>query len=381
MNTPTNIAIVDCSCSGHRQTYYQTFARTLAGQGHTVRLIVPQVDREEAGVHFTPIRTRRLHPLPMEHPLKKKITVLLNAFLQLCNLYTLRKQLRDSVAYEEPDWVFFPCLDDVLPTLTPLWLLNLLLPYPWSGLLLQMPKGGVIDPRRCLRSRHCTGLAVLNELCIPELKRFHSHIVLFPDIADTSAPDTSYPLLKRIQEKAGERKIVSLLGSLHVRKGTKLLLQTIPLLPTSEYYFVLAGKSSLTPSQKSKLSTFEATHSNCLFSLERIPDEACFNALVDASALIFAVYRQFTGSSNLLTKAAAFGKPIIVAKGQCMGQRVEHYRTGATVGETDAPACADAIAQLCQPHTYDESGLTRYAADHSLQRLADCFNRLFYALP
>ncbi|MCS3171609.1 hypothetical protein NXW76_06820 [Bacteroides thetaiotaomicron] len=74
--------------------------------------------------------------------------------------------------------------------------------------------------------------------------------------------------------------------------------------------------------------------------MEKIPDESCFNALIAESDLIFAAYKQFTGSSNLLTKVAAFRKPVIVSRGLCMGRRVEQYGTGQTTGEDNAGECS-----------------------------------------
>ena len=103
------VTVIDCSVSGHRETYYKQFAQTWAGMGHETSLI------------------------PAGKPLQKTLVVLRNAEIRLRNLYKLRRSLQRL----NPDLVFFACLDDMLPTLAPLWLFNLLLPYQWSGLLVQ----------------------------------------------------------------------------------------------------------------------------------------------------------------------------------------------------------------------------------------------------
>ena len=170
--------------------------------------------------------------------------------------------------------------------------------------------------------------------------------------------------------------MISLLGSINFRKGIKLLLESIPLLPKDEYFFLIAGKSSLTAQQENDLRAFGESRNNCLFSLEKIPDESCFNALIAESDLIFAAYKQFTGSSNLLTKAAAFRKPVIVSRGLCMGRRVEQYGTGQTTGEVNAGECSAAIRSLCTETRMDTQAFARYAHEHEVEKLITCFNQI-----
>ncbi|ADV42877.1 glycosyltransferase [Bacteroides helcogenes] len=370
------VAVIDCSVTGHRETYYKEFTRTWAALGEEVLLIAPREPETGSIAAFKRTGARPLLPLPTGQPLRKKITVMRNALIRLRNLATLRRQLVDF----RPDLVYFPCLDDILPTFAPIALFNRLLPYSWSGLLVQsaLPpyKPGMPDVRPFLRSRHCRGIGVLNEYSTDELKDFQTNICRLPDFADLSAPDETYPLLHTLKKHAGGRRIISLLGSIGTRKGIGLLLSTIPFLPEDEYFFLIAGKSWLTETQNLELKSFEASRNNCLFSLTHIPDEACFNALVSASDVLFAAYRKFTGSSNLLTKAAAFGKPVIVSQGECMGKRVTDYGTGFAVPEEDPEACRTAIIRLCREGTPSPEGLTRYASEHSQDKLADILRQL-----
>lgn len=371
------VTVVDCSVSGHRETYYKQFANTWANMGHETSLLAPDGKRIQPSISFQPISTRPLLPLPAGKPIRKKWTVVRNAIIRLQNLNKLRLCLKQ----EKPDLIFFACLDDMLPTLTPQWLFKALLPYSWSGLLVQsaLPpyKSGMPDIRPFLRSQNCVGIGVLNEFSIDSLKVFQPHILLFPDFADLSLPNTDYLLWQKLREKAKGRKVVSLLGSINYRKGIELLLATIPLLPENEYFFLIAGKSSLTAQQEKGLQEFAQSRNNCLFSLDKIPDESCFNALISASNLIFAAYRQFTGSSNLLTKAAAFSKPVIVSRGACMGWRVETYQTGRVVGEDNIEECRTAIQALCSTmNKTDEQVFARYLAKHQTENLITCFNQI-----
>ena len=147
------VTVIDCSVSGHRETYYKQFAQTWAGMGHETSLIAPDGKGVQETVAFQPVSALPLLPLPAGKPLQKKLVVLRNAVIRLRNLYRLRRSLQRL----KPDLVFFACLDDMLPTLAPLWLFNLLLPYQWSGLLVQsaLPPyhRGMPDTRPFLRSR------------------------------------------------------------------------------------------------------------------------------------------------------------------------------------------------------------------------------------
>ncbi len=363
------VAVADCSVSGHRETYYREFARAWAALGHEVLLVAPRPSGTEGFAAFRPADTRPLLPLPAGKPLRKKLVVLQNALVRWQNLVRLGQTLKDF----RPDLVCFPCLDDLLPTWGPAGLFPRLFPYAWSGLLVQsaLParKRFVPDVRPYLGSPLCRGIGVLNEYSVGALRPFQSRICVLPDFADLSQPDAHYPLTAELKRKAGRRKVISLLGSIGERKGIRLLLDVMAQLPADEYFFLVAGKSWLTGELLRAVQDAGATRNNCLFSLERIPDEACFNALVAASDVLFAVYRRFTGSSNLLTKAAAFARPIVVSRGECMGKRVERYGIGLSVPETDAAACRQAIVRLCREGAPCPDGFRAYAGEHSLERL------------
>lgn len=365
------IAVIDCSVSGHRETYYKAYTRTWASLENEVLLIAPQESGTGDVATFSKIMTRPLLPLPVGKPIKKKLVVLKNALIRLQNLAVIRQQLKEF----HPDLVYFPCLDDMLPTLAPLFLFDWLLPYSWSGLLVQsaLPsyKPWMPDVRPFLRSRHCQGIGVLNEYSIDALKPFQPSIQRLPDFADLSEPSKEYIVNEVLEEYVRGRKVIALLGSIATRKGISLLLSVIPFLPEEEYFFLIVGKSSLGSIQNHQLYEFEEARTNCLFDFEHIPDESSFNDFVAASDVIFAAYRNFTGSSNLLTKAAAFGKPVIVSQGGCMGKRVAEYGMGAVIPEDDADACRQAIIDLCRQGAPNPQSFAKYAAEHSLSKLRE----------
>ena len=370
------IAVIDSTQSGHRETFYKQFARSWQALGHEVCLVAPTPVEDAPAIEHRPLAFRSLLPLPAGKPLQKKWTLLRNAMIRLQNLSMLRAHLREV----HPDLVFFACLDDFLPTLSTPFLLRQLMPYRWSGLLVQsaLPtfKWYVPDVRPALRHPQCTGIGVLNEYTVDALQSWQPHIECMPDFADLSAPNMDYPLAQEINQKAAGRKVISLLGSINKRKGIDLLMNTIPQLDPTRYYFVIAGQPSLTTDETERLQTFAAHHDNVLLSLQRIPTEADFNALVVASDVIFAAYLNFTGSSNLLTKAAAFGKPVLGSTGQCIGKRLLTYGTGLSSTSESTLQCKAVIEQLCDINTICAENLTKYADLHRTERLLDCLNNL-----
>jgi hypothetical protein len=58
--------------------------------------------------------------------------------------------------------------------------------------------------------------------------------------------------------------------------------------------------------------------------LNEFPDEAQFNSLVYICDILFAAYNNFPNSSNILTKAAIFQRPVVVSNNFCMEKRVKN---------------------------------------------------------
>ncbi|MFZ4683849.1 MAG: glycosyltransferase family 1 protein, partial [Terrimicrobiaceae bacterium] len=117
---------------------------------------------------------------------------------------------------------------------------------------------------------------------------------------------------------------------------------------------VLAGDvvwENFSPAETARLREILAQPPpNLLFLPGRIPDEAAFNSLVHDAGILFLAYEDFPNSSNMLTKAAVFERPVITSQGFCMGRRTEHFRLGLTVPEANPAACAAAIRQIAAGH-------------------------------
>ena len=85
-----------------------------------------------------------------------------------------------------------------------------------------------------------------------------------------------------------------------------------------------------------------------IFYPERFPNEASYNALILACDVLWAVYRENPHSSNTLTKAAYFERPVVVADGHLMARQTREYRLGLVVPANERASLKDAIIPLLE---------------------------------
>jgi hypothetical protein len=171
-----------------------------------------------------------------------------------------------------------------------------------------------------------------------------------PDIADTSLPEEVSPLTKQILERAAGRKIVFMGGSIGKQKNLARWFELIALTNPNDWFFVQIGRlnhNNLLPEDQVALTNIvKHPPENLWIQPEYLADERQFNEIISVSSVIFAVYRDFARSSNMLSKAAYFEKPLLVAAGQLMGKRVEHYKIGLAVAQDSASSMYEGLLTL-----------------------------------
>ena len=199
-----------------------------------------------------------------------------------------------------------------------------------------------------------------------------------PDITERALPSNQSEYVRYIKEHAGDRKIVFMGGTIGGNKNLSRWYQLIAMADPQKYYFVQIGEmfeDTLTAEDRTELGNIRnSPPANLYIKLEYLPDEAMFNEIIDASDVIFAVYRDFKISSNMPGKSAAFNKPILVARGHLMGERVEQYGIGLAVGEDDVAAMHDGLQTLAFDSVLIESMRPNFAAyrdDFSEQALGN----------
>jgi hypothetical protein len=160
-----------------------------------------------------------------------------------------------------------------------------------------------------------------------------------PDVTNAALPDEFSSLVLEIKQRASGRKIVFMGGSIGIQKNLTCWYELVAMLDPKLWFFVQIGEihyGSLTMDDLAALENVLATTpENLLIVREYLSDERDFNDAIRASDAIFAVYRDFFISSNMLAKAAAFGRPILVAEGWLMAQRVKKYGIGIAVNQSN----------------------------------------------
>ena len=274
-----------------------------------------------------------------------------------------------------PELVFFLYLDMINDDRRGCRALAKRLGAPWAGILFdpRCSDDGRGAPERFFRCRNARGAGFLNPHAIAPYRR-RLPLLRFgelPDVTDASLLPSDSPLLSRLRSSAGGRQIVLQFGSLSPHKGVTRLVEVIRRADPRLFFFAIVGEffwGSYGKDEQALRSFVETPPENCLVHSGYIEDERELNSIVAAADIVYAVYTDFRPSSNTLTKAAMFNKPVVVSNRHLMGERVHGYRTGATVasGNIEEIVAALETLRLSDPA---EFGFAAYRRDHSVEAL------------
>ncbi len=195
-----------------------------------------------------------------------------------------------------------------------------------------------------------------------------------PDITDTSLPVTQSNLAKTIIAQANGRKIIFLGGMIGGQKNIQKWFQLIVKADPSKYFFLQVGAIHTQSMNVLDLLSFYrmtfSDHINFMVIPHYLESESNFNELISISDILFAVYRKFHDSSNMLAKAAVFNKPILVSDQYLMGQRVREYGIGIASDEEDINQIMHAIENM--PSSEDLAhNFRRYRQDFNIKTLSE----------
>ena len=177
-------------------------------------------------------------------------------------------------------------------------------------------------------------------------------VFFFPEITDERR-QPNHPLGLRFRRFASGSKLVLSIGHLRPNKGI-INLGKVALNPTmSAIAFGFAGElpwGMFDVKEREFMEHVMACAASTIFHIGGIPDGIEYNAVFCAGDVIFAAYQNFLHSSNTLTKAAIFEKPLIVSEGHLMAKRVREFRMGEVVPQDDHEAMMEAIQRLTQDY-------------------------------
>jgi glycosyltransferase involved in cell wall biosynthesis len=390
------VALADWNWDGHHKVYLRRFAECLLGLGYKVIILTSEpgkfagLEKAWPGAVATGLLQENCLRWRWPQPLRSWLLK-----------YKRITQFRENLAQAEARLgvrcrlVVLNHLD--LTRVDRMARLADALEIPWTGLFLQVKlddaEPGAPDMRRLLQHPRLRAFAVLEEQQVDPCSRSTGRqVVRFPDIADGFWTE-DHANEKQLRTFARGRPLVLAIGRLTNRRGKGILtLARVALQPENrDIAFVFAGWSKwslFSDDERALLEQARATTDNILFkSTDELGDDLAYNACIRAADVIFAAYEGFPHSSNTLTKAAIFRKPVIVSDGQLMGARAREFHLGEIVPERDLAAISRAIRRLTDDYpawlAANRPQWEAYYAQHSQEALADSFRQLLavYGLP
>lgn len=387
-----HIVVIDGAWAGHHPSYVKAFARVLLNAGYKVSILCPAPEEmaewftknllPEAAEFEAQYFSDRHIQLPRFFPARfKPLMICLAHWFHVSNSLSRLTSLSGK-----PDMVFFAWLDNYLNGQIPTWLVDWRFPFAWSGLYFhprhhRSKQSGVdssaLPENLIAKSRFACSLAVLDAGVANKIRITLSNksVFIFPDFSDEIPHFKNYHLIEEIIGKARHRKIIGLLGSLERRKGLLTLIRLSQQPIAQNWYFVIAGELAEQTFSDKELNEvklfFDEPRDNIFVHLGRISDDAKFNALVNMCDVIFAMYQGFMHSSNLVTKAATYGKSLLVSSGGYMEEVVRQYELGEVVSAGDDQAALASLSKLTAEGSAPgcSVGMRAYSMEQSQEKL------------
>ncbi len=389
------IALVEDNWIGHRPTYLKLFAKILLDLGHQVIVFCPQPQEVKSWVILNcgeksknfiafALQKRENNTFPIY-----QVRSILNAVNRWSHTRIAIEQAELQTG-NVPDLVFFTWMDSYLAPYLTYHLVDQVFPYNWSGLYFHPRElrirqkfwsicRGFLRALALFKSPRCRGVAILDEGIASRLRSQISNkpVITFPDFADDFTPDSDYVIAQKIKQQAQGRKIVGLLGLQSKRKGILTLIRVAKQAIKENIFFVFAGQLSeqtFNINERKEIQYFvQSQPENCFFYFQRIPGEPQFNALINICDLLFAVYENFPHSSNILTKAAIFEKPVLASNRFCIAERVHKFSLGLCVEESNVSQSLEALLCLSQGINFHHEPINfkfnEYRQLHSIERI------------
>ncbi|MBE7157019.1 MAG: hypothetical protein INR62_01045, partial [Rhodospirillales bacterium] len=387
------VALLEFIWVGHHPSYYRRYVRSLLESGCKVVAFCPQPDAvrqwEAAACAEGRLEAYELTDEVQRHRWRRKVPPLALA-------YRFRQCARRLAAWEAQtdrrvDLVFFACL---YSGAAPWGGMDAVFPYPWTGLLLDSACVRVpgwrqrwrsargFDPLAIFRAQGCHSFATLDGFIRDELsRRTGKPVYVLPEVVDDSPPAQDWSLAETLRGQAEGRTVVGCFGQVARRKGALDFLRLAELCRDEPWFFVWAGpleEGTFSPAELRLIREHAAEgHANCRFALGRVPDGPEFNALVALCQVLCLRYQGHVGSSNMISKAAAFDKRVLVSDGYCMADQTRRYDLGLCVPEDDTAAARKALGRLLAAGPdLPPACFAEYRAEHSAARFTETVRRM-----
>jgi hypothetical protein len=396
------IALIDWSWAGHHATYFYSLTREFINIGCDVLPLCPEFAIQEvkswrhegkgAGVIHEPIPVGalRLRQSVLPHFLRGPEQA-------ITGFGRIGKQLRkwERTSRKKIDLVFFTTIYDI--QFLNFNLASRLLGHPWSGIYLhsrsfRMPGKALPNSTRLPRPEQIFQAPGMSSICVLDegivdsiacMVASKKPVLAFPDITLTETIEKTPCLAQKIRAFAGGRKLVVCIGYLYRAKGMKELCMAAMTPALKDIVFLFAGEvdwTGFTDEERRFIRSAWENSPNIMTHLQRIEDERMMNKLIREADLVYAAYIDFPNSSNVMTKAAFYRKPILVSDGYLMAERTRMHRLGAIVPEGSVSDVVEQIRYLCDHGGKSDADYEGYYAKHSPEALKQALQKVLNAI-
>ncbi|HLA64879.1 MAG TPA: glycosyltransferase, partial [Rhodothermales bacterium] len=206
-----------------------------------------------------------------------------------------------------------------------------------------------------------------------------SRAVHLPDPTPPPTPAGQTPEETRRAWGVGPaRRLAVLFGSLEERKGVLTLLEALLQLPNADarkLSVIIAGRSydDVRPRLEALAARVHASTSVQLVVREEFIPDGDVQGLIEAADIVLAPYQRHVGSSGIVMRAGAAGKPLLAQDYGLVGHQVRSAGLGWVADTTDPAALARVLAAAATgpPPGFDPARARAFVAPYSEDAYVD----------
>ena len=181
--------------------------------------------------------------------------------------------------------------------------------------------------------------------------RLRAKAIALPDFTCIKINERPSLLERDILARAKSRPIVAMLGAIGPWKNLQLFLDLVDHTSSRGFFFLVAGKIRMDLFTIEMLKKIESKSllapENLIVWDEYIGSEEEYNSLIKRSSILFLLNQGLQpASSNTLTKAAYFHRPVLTNRSTPLGEIVEQFRMGRVIGGDSVDEAMQAILQM-----------------------------------
>lgn len=341
------VVLVDPLSGGHHEAYMRFFIRFFYEHGWKVYILFPETKELKV---WAAMEFENLDKVIVESYSIQESSSNLRNWGKLFRTPVIWRDLHRRVkgmSSHKADLVYFTWLDSFLDSYYPFPIQSWIFPHNWSGLYFHpkhlrynnqylSERAKISDIDIVLKSRNCVGLTIHDRALLEGMKyRYEkNHIVTLPEFADLTSPDPKNEYAIEIKKRSGGRLVIGMLG-LAPHQGIQKFCELHSSSDPERYFFVYVGVPHVDQFNDEERKAWNSTHNldNQVRINRWLKEGEEYNSVFSALDVPFLVYRDFTSSSNRLTKAAHFRKLVLASNKYLVGEDVRNYDLGEVVDE------------------------------------------------